>query len=272
MCVMRIIHFPQPKFFSFMLAVILVLLLIFLNSQGLLEGSKDIVYKIFSPVQKFFYRTSGESFNYFSALFSLGKLVDRNQSLQEDNLKLQSEIVSLREQARENEALRRQLNADLPKNFQFILTNAIGRCPDNFNQCFFIDRGQKSGIKVGSAVTLAGGILVGKVAEVNQNNAKVILLSDPTSAVNVLTQRTRVSGVLKGDRGMGLIFDMMPQDSQIEIGEPVITAGLENGFPRGLLVGEIETIISSDAEAFKRARVRPIAEFSDSGTLFVAIY
>ncbi len=264
-------HFLQSKFFSFALAVAFVLLLVFLSSRGLLKSSEAAVYKIFSPVQEFFYRASGESFDYFSALFSLGGLVNQNQALRDDNLKLQSEIISLQEQSRENEALRRQLNADLPKNFQFVLTNVVGRCPDNFNQCIFIDRGKRGGIKVGSAVTLAGGILAGRVVEVNQDNSKIILLSDPTSAVNVLTQRTRVSGVLKGDRGMGLILDMMPQDSQIETGEPVITAGLTSGFPKGLLVGEIETIISSDVEAFKRAKVKPMAAINDAETLFVVI-
>lgn len=268
---MKLFFSSRSKFFSFALAVVFVLLLIFLNSQGLLKSPEAVVYKIFFPVQKFFYRVSGESLNYFSALFSLGKLVNQNQELREDNLKFQSEIIFFQEQSRENEVLRRQLNADLPKKFQFILANVVGRCADNFNQCLFIDQGQKGGVGVGSAVTLAGGILVGKVVEVNRDSSKVILLSDPTSVVNVLTQRTRISGVLKGDRGMGLILDMMPQDSRIETGEPVITAGFESGFPRGLLVGEVETIISFDVEAFKRAKVRSMVESCNVETLFVAI-
>ena len=263
--------FLQSKFFGFALVVAFVLLLIFLSSQGLLKSSEAVVYKIFSPTQKFFYRVTGESFDYFGALFSLGRVVNQNQALREDNFKLRSEIISFQEQSRENEVLRRQLNADLPENFQFILANVVGRCPDNFNQCLFVDRGQKSGIKVGAAVTSAGGILAGKIVEANQDNSRVGLLSDSTSVVNVLTQRTRISGVLRGDRGVGLIFDMMPQDSQPEVGEPVITAGSESGFPRGLLIGEIEIIISSDVEAFKRARVKPMTAPWNLETLFVAI-
>ncbi|MBI4837271.1 MAG: rod shape-determining protein MreC [Candidatus Portnoybacteria bacterium] len=267
---MKRILFFQSKFFGFALAVVFVLPLIFLGSRGSWERSEAVVYKIFFPIQKLLYQTSGEGLDYFSALFFPGQLIGQNQILQEDNLKLRLELASLREQARENETLRRQLAADLPKNFKFILTNVVGSCADNFSQCLFIDKGREDGVEVGASVALAGGILVGKIVEAAQGGAKVVLLSDPGSAINVLTQRTRASGVLRGDKGIGLILDMMPQDARVETGEAVITAGLENNFPKGLLVGEIEVFISSDVEAFKKAKVKPVAEFKNLEILFVA--
>jgi rod shape-determining protein MreC len=263
-------NFLKSKFSVFITVVAFVLLLIFFNSGGLLTKTRSEVFNFFSPVQKLFYRVGGEGSDYFGALFSLGEIINQNKALEEENLRLQSNLISLQEQARENEVLRRQLGADLPKSLKFILADVVGRCSEVSRQCLLIDKGEEDGIKIGSAATAAGGILVGRVVEVSRNSAKIILLSDATSAVNILTQNGRVSGVLKGDRDAGLIVDMMPQNSQIEVGENVITAGQEGDFPKGLLAGRIEAVVSFDVEAFKQGRVRPAADLKDLETLFVA--
>jgi rod shape-determining protein MreC len=89
------------------------------------------------------------------------------------------------------------------QDYSSLVAHVIGRDPSNWNASLIIDRGQKDGLKVGMPVISVLGV-VGRVFELGQNTAKVILLSDPNFSVAALVQRTRESGLLTGSLG-GLV-------------------------------------------------------------------
>jgi rod shape-determining protein MreC len=251
--------------------ILFIALFSFLNFQGFFSGPKNFVAGIFSPVQRGLYVSGGRVSNYFGSIFSLNQIISQNQQLKDENSKLQADLSKSYETERENELLRQQLNLARSGRLNLVLANIIGMDPVNFGENALIDKGSETGIKADMPAVTASGVLVGRVSEAGQTTSKIQLLTDPNSAINIISQKTRSTGILKSNQGKEIIMEMIPQESNIEVGEQIITSGLGGGLPKGILVGEIESIISNDVEAFKKAKVKPAMDINNLESVFVII-
>jgi rod shape-determining protein MreC len=108
----------------------------------------------------------------------------------------------------------------------------------NFGHKGFLDVGEKSGVQKDSVVISAKG-LIGKVVNVGQKTAEVILLTHPLSAVPVYVERTDTLGVIKGDAYQGIVLEYVLSD-QLKDGDRLLTSGQGGIFPRGMNVAVIE--------------------------------
>lgn len=117
-----------------------------------------------------------------------------------------------------------------------------------------------------AAVSVVNGrvVVLGQVAEIlPQGLARVLLLTDPSSAVSGLSARTNEQGLVEG-RGINvLLFNYLFSDSEVRPGDEVVTAGLGEVFPAGLLVGTVLSVQEASHESFKRAVVSPAARLSN---------
>lgn len=259
----------SPKIIILLIIIVTLSLLIFLDYRGVFEKPKEFVYKIILPIQKFLYQAGNKASNYSSLLYSLPTLHNQNQWLRDQNIKLQVDISRLNEIKRENEILRTQLNLKPDEKHVLVLANVVGYGPDNFSQYILIDKGKRDGVQVNAPVTKGGGVLVGRIIETFETTSKALLLTDHSSAISVVAQKTRTAGILKSDRGINLYLDMIPQDANIEVGEDIITSGIGGIFPKGFLVGEVREIVANDADAFKKVKINPAADFSNLEMIFV---
>jgi len=262
---------PPARILVSIIAATVIASFFLLNHKGFLDKPKDIIYQIISPAQKFSYQTGNKVADYLGIVFSARNIIQENHWLQNKNLELQASLSKLTETLRENDLLKDQLSFknDTKSENHYILANTISQSPDNFIQSLVIDKGGKDGVEKDAAVIIGGNVLAGKVAEVFPSTAKVLLINDSNSAINSIAQKTRVSGISKGNQGIGIFMEMIPQDKNVEIGEQVITVGLGPNFPRGLLIGEITEIIANDIEVFKKARIKPAANLDSLETVFV---
>ena len=130
-------------------------------------------------------------------------------------------------------------------------------CPDTI----LIDLGAVHGLRTGMPVVTVQG-LVGRISSVTENNAKVLLLSDPSSLASALLADSRLNGIVRGDTGNHLVMDFLPQGPTFAVGEAVLSSGLGGQFPRGLRIGTIDTIESQPNAVFQTATVRPAVDFS----------
>ena len=106
-------------------------------------------------------------------------------------------------------------------------------------------------------------MLIGKVSEVFARYSKALLLSDPNSLVAVsLSGVAPGSKLVKGEKGLSIILDQVPQQDLLREGQIVITSGLEPSIPAGLVVGEVEDIISEENDLFQQAVLKPLVNFS----------
>ena len=260
----------KSKFVTFFAVLTVILLLNFFNWRGLLTGPKDLIFFVTSPFLKLFGAADKGIFgawNFFVAIKDLNK---ENSNLKNANLFLFEELTRLKESARENEGLRRQLGVAQIANKKLIMAYVAGYDPFS-GQYFLIDKGKKDGLSVGLTVLAAGNFLVGRVAEVNDKFSKVLLISDSNSSINVITLENRVGGVIKGRHGLSIAMELIPIDAQIKVGETILTSGLNDGVPKNLIVGKIIDTVKKANEIFQQATVVPFVDFKSLEQVFVLI-
>ncbi|MGH9593824.1 MAG: rod shape-determining protein MreC, partial [Bryobacteraceae bacterium] len=102
----------------------------------------------------------------------------------------------------------------------------------------FIDRGSKSGVESGMAVVTPEGI-VGKVIAAYPSASLVLLVTDPTFAAGVVSQKNHVGGTLKGQGHSNCIVDYIQNEQKVDVGEWFYTSGYDRVFPRGFPVGQV---------------------------------
>jgi len=237
---------------SLFLGLVLVLFLFSPPGRGLfLRVSKPIMTILVQAGQT----TIAVPARFFASLSDINTLIRENEELTKKVRQLEAERAFLVEKERENEILREQFKFLQNQHLNMIAANVIGRFVDL--QYLILDRGNQDGIRQGQVV-LYQGWLVGKIVEVNPTTSKVALVSNPSLVVPVISQETRQAGLVKGELGYGLIMEEVPKEKPLQVGENVVTSGLGGEFPKGLLVGQIQKVISSSADLFQKASLSSI--------------
>jgi rod shape-determining protein MreC len=156
----------------------------------------------------------------------------------------------------EREATRLQGLVDLAKPGlgKTVVARVIGRDPSRSEQTLTIGKGESQGIKMNAPVISPDGA-VGRVIAVGRLSAVVQLLSDPQSAVGVLVQRSRVQAVFRGTGTREIELDYIDNDNEVEVGDELITSGLDGLYPKGLPVGAV-TVVDPRRGLFRVVRSR----------------
>lgn len=260
------------KVFIFALLILGALLL--LDSRGYLNKTKSVVVSVLSPVQSGFFSSSNVLSDFFYTVGKINEFKGENEKLQAENKNLSYEISQLKETERENGVLKEQLR--FKENLcagsdcvDFKMGKVVAQSSDDYGQFVTINLGSKSGSQVGRAVTAAGGVMIGKIVEVFDDYSKVALIVSPESSVNCLAQTSRANGLVKGAYGMGAKLEKISQSEELLSGDIVITSGLEEGIPKGLLLGKIQSIEASPNVVFKSADLELFADFGHIEEIFL---
>ena len=179
---------------------------------------------------------------------------------------LEREVSQLRVENRElkieNSNSRRLLGAPLSMDWNFLPVKVIGQ-----TRYLIIDKGREGQIQV-DMVLIFEKVLVGRVVEVSERLAKVILPSDSESQIKVKTKTAR--GMVIGE-GEGLFLDKVLQKEELRVDDLVITSGEDGIFPANLLIGKIKEIEKEERQPFQKAQVEPLVDYDKLETVFLII-
>jgi rod shape-determining protein MreC len=241
------------------------LVLMALQVTGRLEPVQSAITQLTSPAQVGATGVTESVADAVDFLFELRNLRQRNAELEQVNSNLLVENFELREVQRENELMREMLRfaqtrPGLDLRGAQIVAQVIGQESNNFLGYIMIDLGANHGLEVGFPVVTDQG-LVGRISQVNDTTSDVLLIGDPSSAVNAVLQSSRLNGVIRGVPGGDLIMDYIPQGEDFSVGEVVLTSGLGGRFPKGIPIGQVVEIRQRDIDVFQQAVVRPTVDF-----------
>lgn len=135
-----------------------------------------------------------------------------------------------------------------------VAATVISNSASSWFRTITVGKGRRAGIHQGMAVITPKGV-VGRVVSVEDDTAKVMLLTDHKSGLDIITQRTRVRGIVSGSVDGEPIVKYMGRNEDVRPGDRLITSGLDGTFPKGLLVGTVVNIADDDPGLFRRVRV-----------------
>lgn len=207
----------------------------------------------------------------YRASAAVGRVFATRNALQDDNDRLQRQLLILGQVAQqsralrtENERLRALLGSQERLDTDVLITEIIGVVSDPRSQQVVIDKGQDAGVFVGQAVIDAEG-LFGQVVAVEQVSARVVLVSDASHAVPIEISRNGVRGIAGGlGRVDALELESVPISTDILEGDLAVTSGLGGRFPRGYPVGSVESVVIEPGAAFAEIVLRPAAALDRS--------
>lgn len=259
---------------SFVFLLVVSMLLVFLNGVGYLEKPNGAVSFLYTPIVNTFQGYSNDTGNIFRTIESISSFKEENSRLKKENYQLLERIAILNETERENEILRRQLDFSdklcaAGTCLDWMMAKVIARSPNSYEKYIIIDQGKKVGIRENQAAIFSGGIMIGKIVQVYDNTSKVLLLSSSDSSVNVITETSRSNGVVRGKFSIGVRLEMINQNEELKEEELIITSGLEDGVPKGLLIGKTMDIEESANKIFKEANVGLFVDFNSVEEVFI---
>ncbi len=130
---------------------------------------------------------------------------------------------------------------------------------DPYSRKVIIDRGMQQGIVAGSPVVNETGVL-GQVTRVYPLSAEVTLLTDRDAAIPVLNSRTQARSAAFGlAAGGGLELRFMAGNADVQVGDTLITSGVDGIYPPGLPVAKVATVERVADSGFARIALQPVA-------------
>ncbi len=255
-------------------AVLAVLLLVVLNlPEGAHRQVKSALREGVAPLQETVSGVVLDVKESFRSIRGLGGLLNENRKMAAELVILRNEVRDLRSLEQENTDLREQLQFARRLNRQLIPCEVIARDIAGWWQTVRLNRGTAEGIQPNMAVITPDG-LAGKTTEVSPRMADVILISDRGSKVSARIARTGSFGVVTG-QGLTVSgqvvcrMDFINKNTPVFVGDEVVTSGLGGVFPKGLLIGYIESVHADDSGLFQWADVIPKADLGTLTYVFV---
>jgi len=200
-----------------------------------------------------------------------------NRILERENQRLMRELAKLREVARENRRLRRLSHFQPQQKIEdWIAARVIGKSMVGFNKVITIDRGSSDGIKPRMAVITYEGAVVGQILDepgsgIGYHSSQVLLIIDRRSRLDVMSQRSRDTGILAGRPEIDMCELLYTEQADMEEGDLVITSGLGKVFSKGWPVGHIVDVKEDPAGFSPQIKVRPKADFGKLEEVMVVL-
>jgi len=189
-------------------------------------------------------------------------LRNRNAELEAQVSQLQAQLIELQQRVNETEILAAlvDFSRSNPES-TYKAASVIGRDPSPFLHYIIINRGSNDGIRRGMPVVTNQG-LVGRIDAVIADAARVQLITDPASSINVYLQNADTSAMLYGSVTGDVALDLISQNATVEAGDLILTSGLGGGYPADLIIGQVVTLRTLEFELFQQATVQPAVDFS----------
>jgi rod shape-determining protein MreC len=197
------------------------------------------------------------------------------QSVRSDNEQLRREVAQLQIALQQQRALAQQSRTlvellQLREQVQLDTAAAeviAGSASPDF-RTLTIDKGTSDGLRSDMAVIAPAGV-VGRIITPSARAAKVQLLIDRNAAAGAIVERSRAQGVVEGT-GVDLRLNYVSGTADVQSGDVVITSGIDGIYPKGFVIGQIESVERS-AGGFGAIVIRPAVEFSSLETVLVVV-
>lgn len=260
-------HLPPPFFRTgpsplARLFIFTILSLVLLGTDArlkYLDTVRQVASVIIYPLQRIAgapFSIIGRTSEFFTTQASLQT---ENARLGQDNLTQSAQLQQLSSLTSENEHLRKLLGARDRLKSRTSFAEVLYAARDPFSRKIVIDQGSQNEVRPGQPVIDGAGV-VGQVTRVYPWLAEVTLVTDKGHLVPVLNTRNGLRGVLGGMGNDGAVeLKFVPLNADFEIGDQLVTSGIDGVYPPGLPVAQVVNVERNAAFLFARIVCKPLA-------------
>ncbi len=256
--------FFKSKFFimTVFVALFLGVGLSLLSSMGYASSLRSGVNYVFSPVQRIFDKIGRGIDGYASYFTDYERLKKENEELKARLGELEDKMYDAEALQNDNDFYKQYLEIK-SEHLDFVFEDAyvIGRESGSWATLYSLNKGTDSGIEADKPIVSSDGCLIGCIIEAGSNWAKASSILNSSSSVGVCVERNGTSGIVSGDyslRNDGLVkMEYLENDADIRVGDRIVTSGLGSIYPKGLVVGVVQSIEYDNNLHTKYAIVKP---------------
>jgi len=191
-----------------------------------------------------------------------------NERLRQDVARLQIALQQERAQAQQSRTLEQLLELRAQAQLATVAASVIAGSASPDFRTLTIDKGSGDGLRPDMAVIAPAGI-VGRIITPSARAAKVQLLIDRNAAAGALVERSRAQGVVEGNGG-DLRLNYVSGTADVKVGDVVVTSGIDGIYPKGFVVGQIESV-ERGSGTFGAIAIRPAVDFSSLEAVLVVV-
>jgi rod shape-determining protein MreC len=226
---------------ALMLCTALGLMLMSRSDTAAVERLRIAISDAFAPILELMVRPVSTVTGMVDAVGGMTDIYSENQRLREENQRLLQWHEAARVLQQENESLRQLLNLSAAPAVRSVGARIIGDNGGAFVRTVLVSAGARDGVRKNQAAITGEG-LAGRVIEVGERAARVLLLTDINSRIPVALEKSRARAVLAGDNGPMPQLVHLPPDAAPAVGERVVTSGFGGLFPPGIPVGTVARV------------------------------
>ncbi|MEW5904897.1 MAG: rod shape-determining protein MreC [Pseudomonadota bacterium] len=249
---------------------VLSLLLLFIDARyRYLESTRQVIAIIIYPLQRLT-AMPGEVWDSVSGFVTLqGHLVDENARLRLQHDADASQLKQMETVLSENAQLRELLGVKERAEYSVQAAQIVYLERDIFKRKLFIDAGEQQGVQAGRAVVDNLGV-VGQVTRTYPFLSEVTLVTDKDNVVPVQLVRTGLRAAVFGSGNIGeLELRYQPVDVDIQVGDELVTSGMDGTYPPALPVARVTRVERDPAYPFAHIMCVPLAGVDRHRTLLI---
>lgn len=246
-----------------------VALLVFASMIGDRFGAAhQITVDLLSPLQKIVSKVADEMGDFTEDYVGLWSVRAENKRLRTLVEKYMTELGEYREAYRTYLHLQTLLEFKEKQEFRLLAARVVGKDPAYWFQTILLDRGKADDVLEGMVVLAPEGV-VGQVIHVSEHYAKVLLANAPSSAIDAMVQKNRVRGILKGAGEKGFVLNYVLKNTDVAVGDHVVTAGIGGVFASGIPLGVVTAVREKERGMFQEIEVQPAVDFQRLEHVFI---
>jgi len=231
-------------------------------------AAHQITVDVLSPLQKVVSKVADEMGDFTEDYIGLWSVRAENKRLRTLVEKYMTELGEYREAYRTYLHLQTLLEFKEKQEFRLLAARVVGKDPAYWFQTILLDRGKADDVLEGMVVLAPEGV-VGQVIHVSEHYAKVLLANAPSSAIDAMVQKNRVRGILKGAGEKGFILNYVLKNTDVAVGDHVVTAGIGGVFASGIPLGVVSAVREKERGMFQEIEVRPAVDFQRLEHVFI---
>ncbi|MBV1774681.1 rod shape-determining protein MreC [Burkholderiaceae bacterium DAT-1] len=258
---------PKPLHRFMLYATLSIVLVVVDHRMNLMSPVRKVVSVALYPLQWLATAPVAGARQAADFLSMQAVLLKENHRLQQEKLQVNAQLLRMDALEVENRQLRALLAVPRAQNGKGILTEVLYYARDPSTAKLIVDRGSSDGIAPGMPVIDVQGI-AGQVVRVQPLTSEVELVTDNNHAVPIQVLRSGVRAIIYGrGRLKPLEVQYMPANADFQVGDTLVTSGIDGIYPAGLPVAKVASVDRSSD--FARITCSPIAGVDQGRFLLV---